>query len=77
MRKVKYYEYVDKVVDGKRICEKVLKGIATFHQFGIGFEEFETGAANYTTAVIELDNGAVKNICCENIEFCDKQWLEK
>ena len=67
MKKVKYYEYEYNKHTGK--TEKHPVGYAKFHQFGIDYEEFEDGAVNYTTAVIELDNGKVKNINVELIEF--------
>ena len=30
-----------------------------FHEFGNDYEEFESGAGNYTTAIIELKNGYI------------------
>ena len=29
------------------------KGEALFHQFGVDYEEFETGPGNFTTAIVE------------------------
>ena len=34
-------------------------------------KEFENGVANYSTAIIELDDGKVINIPVENIQFID------
>lgn len=33
-----------------------------FHQFGCNFEEFEDGPGNYTTCIIEKDDGQLVNI---------------
>lgn len=48
---------------------KVFKGSAVFHQFGVDYEEFETGPGNYSTAIIELPDGSVKNVPVEHIAF--------
>ena len=45
------------------------QGWATFHQFGIDFEEFEGGPGSFTTAIIELADGQVLNVPAENIRF--------
>lgn len=42
---------------------------ATFHQFGVAYEEFETGVGNYTTAVIELADGSVREVLPAEIKF--------
>lgn len=43
-----------------------------FHQWGSGFEEFESGPANYTVAIIELDNGSVVTTSPDKVIFLDK-----
>ncbi len=69
MRKVLYYEY-ERVTEGNRpYLEKTLKGGAYFHAWGVNYQEFEEGPGNYSTAIIELDSGEVKNIEAEMIEF--------
>ena len=67
MRKVKWYEY--KEVEGQMHCDKALQGDAIFHQWGVDYEEFETGPGNYSTAIIELPNGTVKNVPAEMVTF--------
>lgn len=59
------FEY--KRVDGK--LEKAEKGEAAFHQFGVDFEEFETGAGNYSTAIVEWPDGKVDNVPVNLIQF--------
>lgn len=46
----------------------------TFHEFGFGTEEFEAdlgnyAVASYSTAIVETDDGEVKNIPVENVRF--------
>jgi len=65
MRKVKYFHRIYK--DGKYQEEKL--GIGTFIQYGCNYEEFESGPGNYTTAIIELDDGTVLNHPIEYIQF--------
>lgn len=46
---------------------------ALFHCFGVNFKELEGNAGSYTTAVIELPDGTVKNVPVEHIQFLDKE----
>lgn len=43
-----------------------------FHQWGINYEEFETGPGNYTTAVVELPDGRIVTPPADDIIFLDK-----
>jgi len=71
-RKVKVYrwELNDK---GRRTGRKVEKCEAIFHSFGVDYEEFETGAGNFSTAIIEHNDGSVQNIGVEMIRFINEQ----
>lgn len=44
---------------------------ATFHQFGVSYEEFESGPGNYSTAIIELADGTVQCVLAERIKFLE------
>ena len=66
-RKVVIYEW--QRVKGASHSEKVCVGNGTFHQFGLDYEEFENGAGNYSTAIVEMPDGSVKNVPVENIVF--------
>jgi hypothetical protein len=66
-RKVVVYEW--QKVKGQSHCEKVPVGHGIFHQFGVDYEEFETGPGNYSTAIIEMPDGSIKNVPVENIVF--------
>jgi hypothetical protein len=67
MRKVIYSQYVRK--EGCTAYSLEPAGEALFHQFGVGYEEFESGPGNYSTAIIELDDGTIKSIPVEHIKF--------
>ena len=68
-RKVNIYKY-NNITDKHTIKkEYVCDGI--FHQFGCDFEEFESGPGNFSTAIVELVNGEVKNVDAELIVFTE------
>jgi len=48
--------------------EKREIGAGNFHQFGVNCEE---GAGNYSTAIVEMPNGEVKNVPVDLIRFDD------
>lgn len=66
-RKVVVYEY--QRVAGQSHYDKVAIGPGIFHQFGINYEEFESGPGHFTTAIVEMPSGEVKNIPVELIVF--------
>lgn len=43
-----------------------------FHQWGSDFEEFEHGPANYSVAIIELDDGSIVMTPPDKVIFLDK-----
>ncbi len=65
MRKVMVSEYV--LIEGK--WELKEKGTATFHRFGVNYEQLDMGVGIYSTAVIEWPNGRVGNVPIEHIRF--------
>ena len=69
MRAVKVYKYGKK--SGDTFMTKVEDGKAKFHQFGMDYEEYDNGAGNFSTAIIERENGKVENVPVEMIEFID------
>jgi len=76
MRRVEYFKWKMNdngtfVRDENQHLIKENKGEATFHQFGLGYEEFEAGPGNYTTAILELDDGSVISVDAEMIRFID------
>ena len=46
-------------------------GVATFHQWGAEYEEFEAGPGNASVAIIEMPDGEVRTIQPNLIKFTD------
>lgn len=42
-----------------------------FHQWGINYEEFDTGPGNYTVAIVELEGGRVVEVIPTRVQFLD------
>jgi len=68
MRKVKVFKWVESPAEGG-VWEKEFDYEASFHAFGVDFEEVQYGVGNYSAAIVELDNGEVKNVPAEMIQF--------
>jgi len=73
MRRVVYSEYEQKYedngMDGNKVWELVEQGEALFLGFGVDYEEFDGGPGNYSTAIIELEDGTIKNVPVQNVRF--------
>lgn len=69
MRNVVIYAYERK--QGDKCYSKVENGTGKFHAWGVNYEEFETGAGNYSTAIVERNDGTVENIQADLIRFMD------
>lgn len=69
-RKVIVSHMVVHEVDAHR-AQYVLEplGEATFHQFGVDYEEFETGPGNFTTAIVEWPDGRVESVAVNRVRF--------
>ena len=66
-RKVVIYEW--QRVKGQQHSEKVCVGNGIFHQFGVNYEEFESGPGNYSTAIVEMTDGSMMNHPVELVTF--------
>ena len=44
-------------------------GLAHFHAFGLDYEEFEGGTGNFSTAIVEYEDGSVENIPVDHVRF--------
>ena len=51
--------------------EKVKDCEGRFHQWGSGYEEFETGPGNYSVAIVELADGEIVTPSADMIKFED------
>jgi len=67
LRKVVLYKY-ERVKFSNRY-EKVPDGHGLFHGFGVDYEELENGVGNYTTAIVEIPSGEIKNVPVELVIF--------
>lgn len=47
-----------------------------FHRWGDSYEEFETGPGNFTTAIVELNDGKIVSCCAETLQFMDRLQTE-
>ena len=64
---VKVFEW--KQVKGERHYEKVDAGTGEFCEWGCDYEEFETGAGNYSIAIVKMPDGTVKTPRADMVEF--------
>ncbi|MCK4621275.1 MAG: hypothetical protein KAT62_03570 [Desulfuromonadales bacterium] len=69
MRRVKVSKYENQ--PGDKFMTKVADGEAKFHQFGMDYEEFDNGAGNFSTAIIEREDGKIENVPVEMVEFIE------
>jgi len=69
MRKVIVLKWERK--EGQSHHEKVESGTGLFHGWGVDYEEFESGAGNYSTAIIERVGGTIENVPVEMVKFVE------
>lgn len=67
MRKVTIFKWG--TLKGERGLVKVFSGSGIFHCWGSDYEEFELGPGNYSTAIIEMEDGTIQNPHVEMIKF--------
>jgi hypothetical protein len=44
-------------------------GFGEFCEWGCNYEEFENGPGNYSTAIVKMADGSIKNVPVEHIRF--------
>jgi len=73
MRRVKVYVWkrVQDEKKGSYYNERVFEREGVFHKWGCSFEEFDTGPGNFSTAIIELSDGSIKEYEPEMVEFME------
>jgi len=69
MRKVSILKYERK--EGETKYSLVPDGEGLFHQFGSDFAEYESGAGNYSTAIVERPDGSIINVAVALIKFLE------
>lgn len=65
MRKVIVYA----LESGKKVENG--KGQASFHGWGVDYEEFDTGPGNFSTAIVEYSDGSIETVPADDIKFCE------
>lgn len=68
MRRVQIFKHVSNPETPSKY-DRVLDTSGAFHQWGCACEDYETNAGNFSTAIVELDDGTVRNVPVEMIEF--------
>lgn len=68
LRKVVTY---NRIYIGNGKHEKKETGEAYFHMWGYNYEEFENGAGNFSTAIIEREDGTIEELSPQEIKFID------
>jgi hypothetical protein len=75
-RKVKVFERT--YINGFRQPPTIKEvGDGFFHGWGVAFEEFESGAGNYSVAIVEMEDGSILTPDPTDIQFTDKLYQDK
>jgi len=51
--------------------EKEFSREGNFHQWASSYEEFESGAGNFTVGLVELPTGEIESVLPSNLKFVD------
>ena len=68
-RKVVVYGYQRKSGSGYIEPSKIEIGKGALLAFGVNYEELTYGVRSFSTAIVEMDDGSVKNVPVETIKF--------
>lgn len=60
-------------VEGTGVLEKEFENKGIFHGFGFSMEEDEQGFTNYSVAIIEDEEGLVREVLPSNMKFSEKE----
>lgn len=74
MRKIEYRFYIKGQMIDRKLVEGTgiyVTGTGLFHGWGLDYEEFESGAGNYSIAIVEKENGEVIKVQVDDIKFLD------
>jgi len=69
MKTVEWFEFIQSVEGNKSFRKKVSNGKAKLLSFGVDYEELSHAAGTFSTAIIKLPDGTIRNIPVENIKF--------
>lgn len=74
MRRVEVFTTKYDHVSG--LTARVREGRGNFIQYGTDVVEAETTVGQFTTAIVEMDDGTVRNICVGCIQFLEEGKVE-
>ena len=69
MRKVSFLRRVLNQQSGSWVIDGEQKG--WFHCWGAAYEEFESGAGNYTVAIVEMPDGSIETPPAHEVTFLE------
>jgi len=69
MKKVIVQKWDNRLESDKRVYFKSDLGMALFHAWGIGYQEFESGPGNYSVAIVEHADGQIETVPADLIRF--------
>lgn len=69
IRVVRVYRY--KRNKRKDKWDKILLGQGVFHGYGVGYSDYDDKLRHFSSAIVEMANGEVKNVQSDRIEFVD------
>uniref|UniRef100_A0A6M3LM02 Uncharacterized protein n=1 Tax=viral metagenome TaxID=1070528 RepID=A0A6M3LM02_9ZZZZ len=67
MEKVEIYKWERPAGITKMVKVKETEGM--FIEFGCDYMEFESGAGNYSTGIVEMPDGSIRNVPVELLKF--------
>jgi len=59
------------MIAGTNCFESDYNTDGVFHQWGCGYEEFESGPGNYTVGIVELTDGTVESVLPQHLKFIE------
>lgn len=65
------YTTTHRPIEGTNCWEADFKNAGLFHQWASAYKELESGAGNFTVALVELVSGEIKEVLPSNIKFMD------
>ena len=62
---------IKQAVSGTGCWQKDFENAGLFHQWAASYEEFESGAGNFTVAIVEMPDGTIQEVLPTNLKFVD------
>ena len=62
---------IKQAVAGTGCWQKDFENAGLFHQWGCLYEELESGAGNFTIAIVEMSDGTIQEVLPTKLKFVD------